>query len=186
MARRRNPKLRHRLTEQAIDYVLEHGIGDLSLRPLAKALKTNARMLVYHFGSREQLMRAILLGLREREDRRIRQWFKTGRVPRTMSQFLRWYWQRASSRQARPAVRLIFELYGLALRHPEQYPGILESPMKYWQGLLDLAGLHESDPAEATLLLAAFRGLLLDICATGETSRVTAAMARLIEAQNRW
>ena len=66
MARPPNPDIRARLRDQAVDFVLSHGLQDLALRPLAKALKTNARMLVYHFGSGEGLMRQLLPGLRER------------------------------------------------------------------------------------------------------------------------
>ena len=57
MARPSNPEIRARLREQAVEYVMSHGAADLTLRPLAKALKTSARMLMYHFGSREGLMR---------------------------------------------------------------------------------------------------------------------------------
>jgi len=46
MARPPNPSIRARLRDQAVDYVLSHGVADLALRPLAKALKTSARMLV--------------------------------------------------------------------------------------------------------------------------------------------
>jgi hypothetical protein len=49
MARASNPGIRARLRDQAVDYVLSHGVGDLTRRPLARVLKTNARMLVYHF-----------------------------------------------------------------------------------------------------------------------------------------
>src|SRR5215467_7570871 len=60
MARPPDASIRTRLREQAADYVLSHGLVDSTLRPLARALKTSARMLVYHFGSREGLMREIL------------------------------------------------------------------------------------------------------------------------------
>jgi AcrR family transcriptional regulator len=76
MAGPSNAAIRARLREQAVDYVLSHGVADLALRPLAKVLKTNARMLIYHFGSREGLMSHILAGLREREDARIQTWFQ--------------------------------------------------------------------------------------------------------------
>lgn len=42
-------------------HVLAHGLGQASLRPLAKAAGTSDRMLLYHFGSKEALM-ADLLG----------------------------------------------------------------------------------------------------------------------------
>jgi len=182
MARPPNPGIRERLRHQAVDYVLSYGVGDLALRPLAKALKTNARMLVYHFGSREGLMREILAGLRERGDAHIQAWFRAGKNPRTLTEFLRWYWQWMSAPRAQPAVRLIFELYALALRNPRDYPGVLEDPLAHWQSLTKKAGLRsKSETAEATLLLAATRGLLLDLCATGDRARVGRAMQMLAQ-----
>ncbi len=187
MARPPDPSIRAQLRDQAVDYVLSHGIRDLSLRPLAQALKTNARMLVYHFGSREGLMREILAGLRERGDARIRAWFEHPEKSRTLPDFLRWYWKQMSAPEVRPAARLIFELYALALRHPKDYPGILEDPLAHWKGLAKKTSRQsKADEAEATLLLAATRGLLLDLCATGDIGRTEKALrllARLIESR---
>ena len=39
-------------------HVLAHGLGGASLRPLAKAAGTSDRMLIYHFGTKEALIRA--------------------------------------------------------------------------------------------------------------------------------
>jgi AcrR family transcriptional regulator len=177
MARPADPAIRIRLREQAVGYVMTHGIGDLALRPLAKALKTNARMLIYHFGSREGLMREILAGLREQEAARVARWMSSARKPRTMPEFLRWYWRRVSAPQARSAIRLVFELYALALRNPRDYPGVLEEPLAFWPKLVRAMGIpSEVDEIEATLLLAALRGLLLDLCATSDRRRTTAGM----------
>jgi AcrR family transcriptional regulator len=182
MARPPDPRIRARLRDQAVDYVLSHGVADLALRPLASALKTNARMLVYHFGSREGLMREILIGIRERGDARIQAWFRSGEKPRELSQFLRWYWKHMKTPQMRPAIRLIFELYALALRNPREYPGVLEDPIAYWHKLTKRAGIaSDADDAEATLLLAATRGLLLDLCATGDRARVGRALETLAQ-----
>ena len=182
MARPPDPGIRARLREQAADYVLLHGLGDLTLRPLARALKTNARMLVYHFGSREGLMREVLTCVREREDARIQAWFQTGKSPRTLPQFLRWFWRRSTVSRRRPAIRLLFELYALALRDPRRYPGVLEDPLSYWQKLTERTGISAKPKAvEATLLLAATRGLLLDFCATGNRSRIERAIEALAE-----
>jgi AcrR family transcriptional regulator len=188
MARPADPGIRARLRDQAVVYVLTHGLGDLALRPLAKALKTNARMLIYHFGSREGLMREILAGLRERESAQVGRWMKSSRKPRTMPEFLRWYWRRISAPQARSAVNLVFELYALALRNPRDYPGVLEEPLAFWPKLVRAMGIQaEVDEVEATLLLAALRGLLLDLCATSDRRRTGAGMdllARLFEGVN--
>ena len=188
MARPVDPGIRTRLRDQAVGYVMAHGLGDLALRPLAKALKTNARMLIYHFGSREGLMREILAGLRERESAQVGRWMKSSRKPRTMPEFLRWYWRRISAPQARSAVNLVFELYALALRNPRDYPGVLEEPLAFWPKLVRAMGIQsEVDEVEATLLLAALRGLLLDLCATSDRRRTGAGMdllARLFEGVN--
>jgi AcrR family transcriptional regulator len=188
MARPADPGIRARLRDQAVGYVLTHGLSDLALRPLAKALKTNARMLIYHFGSREGLMREIMAGLRERESARVGRWMKSSRKPRTMPEFLRWYWRRISAPQARSAVNLVFELYALALRNPRDYPGVLEEPLAFWPKLVRAMGIEsEVDEVESTLLLAALRGLLLDLCATSDRRRTGAGMdllARLFEGVN--
>src|SRR6516225_11945917 len=46
---------RERLLEGAMDYVAQNGLSDVSLRTLARALGTSHRMLIHHFGSKEEL-----------------------------------------------------------------------------------------------------------------------------------
>lgn len=189
MARPSNPEIRAWLREQAVDYVISHGAADLTLRPLAKALKTNARMLMYHFGSREGLMREILAGIRERGDALIQEWFGKAKTPPTLAAFLLAYWQRVSDPRMRAVVRLVFELYALALRDPWSYPGVLTDPVRYWRTLAARTGrAPKTGKAEATLLLAATRGLMLDLCSTGDRRRVTQALnllTRLLESDGK-
>jgi len=42
------------------NYVLENGLNSATLRPLAKAADTSGRMLIYHFGTKEQLIAELL------------------------------------------------------------------------------------------------------------------------------
>src|SRR5258705_10074843 len=67
MARRPDAQKRSVLLEAATDHVLEHGMAGLSLRPLALALGTSPRMLLYHFGSKEQLVTDVLAAARARQ-----------------------------------------------------------------------------------------------------------------------
>ena len=94
-------------------------------------------------------------------------------------------WQRMSDPRMRAVARLVFELYALALRDPRSYPGVLTDPVRYWRTLAARTGrAPKIRKAEATLLLAATRGLLLDLCATGDRKRVTQALhllARFLE-----
>src|SRR6187455_705660 len=63
---------RHVLAEEATDYVLEHGLIDLSLRPLAAALGTSDRMLLYHFRDKLDLVATILRVSNDRSVKGIR------------------------------------------------------------------------------------------------------------------
>jgi AcrR family transcriptional regulator len=56
MGRESDPTIKPALLEQVTNYILQNGLQDLSLRPLAQSLGTSARMLIYHFGSKEQLV----------------------------------------------------------------------------------------------------------------------------------
>jgi AcrR family transcriptional regulator len=51
---------RDALLAACTDHILAEGLIGLSLRPLAKAVGTSDRMLIYHFGSRAGLVTAIV------------------------------------------------------------------------------------------------------------------------------
>jgi AcrR family transcriptional regulator len=51
---------RDELLERVTDHVLAHGLIGLSLRPVAAAVGTSDRMLIYHFGSRDALVSAVV------------------------------------------------------------------------------------------------------------------------------
>lgn len=48
------------------EHVLEQGLNTASLRPMAAAANTSDRMLIYHFGSKDALIEALLEFLAER------------------------------------------------------------------------------------------------------------------------
>ena len=51
---------RDELLDRVTDHVLAEGLIGLSLRPLAAAVGTSDRMLIYHFGSRDALVSAVV------------------------------------------------------------------------------------------------------------------------------
>ncbi len=51
---------RQELLDAATEHVLGHGLIGLTLRPLAAAIGTSDRMLVYHFGTRDALVSEIV------------------------------------------------------------------------------------------------------------------------------
>ena len=66
MGRRRQPQIRERLLDACTDHALEHGLPS-RLGPLAAAAGTSNRMLIYHFGTRDGLLREILGQARRRQ-----------------------------------------------------------------------------------------------------------------------
>jgi AcrR family transcriptional regulator len=66
VGRRPQPDIRERLLDACVDYSLAHGLPD-RLEPLASATSTSARMLIYHFGTRDALLRAVLTSARRRQ-----------------------------------------------------------------------------------------------------------------------
>ena len=51
---------RDELLDQVTDHVLVQGLIGLTLRPVAAAIGTSDRMLIYHFGSRDSLVSAVV------------------------------------------------------------------------------------------------------------------------------
>lgn len=54
------PGPRDALLKKAMGYFATYGVGDTSLRSLAAGIGTSHRMLIYHFGSREGLLAAVV------------------------------------------------------------------------------------------------------------------------------
>ena len=170
MARPVDHARREQLLDAAVDYVVDHGLADLSLRPLAAALHTQAPVLLHHFGSKENLLVQILNAVRDRLRDVARM---TG--PAEGPSGLRAVWSWASDPAHAPLYRLFFEAYALALRDPDLYRGFLDTVVRDWLDALS-PGLGED---VATLLIASMRGLLLDLLTTGDHDRVNTAMNSL-------
>jgi AcrR family transcriptional regulator len=171
MARPPDQKRRQDLLEGAVDYVVAHGISDLSLRPLADALGTQAPVLLHHFGSKEHLVEELLRRIRDR----VRELGRTAEA-QTHRSGLGAVWTWVSDPAQGPLMRLFFETYGLALRQPDRYSDFLEHAVRDW---LD-EPLAAVDEISATLAIATVSGLLLDLLATGDRTRVEAAMQRFV------
>jgi AcrR family transcriptional regulator len=60
------PDRRAELLGEILDHIVEHGVGDLFLRSMADAIRTSHRMLLYYFGSKEELIRQLYGAFRER------------------------------------------------------------------------------------------------------------------------
>lgn len=163
----------------------EHGLGGMSLRRLATRIGTSHRMLLYHFGSKEGLLIAVVQEMETRQRELL------GRLAReehaTPSEVARAYWWQLRDPAQRPYVRLFFELYGQAVQGVPGTTGLLDGLLEPWLETLAEWGHREGFPEEtasslARLGVAVARGLMMDLLATGDLAAVDGAMETYIAA----
>ncbi|MGH3351402.1 MAG: TetR/AcrR family transcriptional regulator [Nocardioides sp.] len=169
------------LLEAAYAYALEHGLADLSLRPVAAAIGSSPRVLMFLFGNKDGLVKALLA--RARVDELVvvdRLGSSVGEV--TLGEAVTRLWAWLAAEEHRPLLRLWAEAYARSLIEPEgAWAGFAESTVNDWLSVL-AACQPESERTTAdglarrTLALATLRGALLDLLATGDLERVTAAV----------
>jgi AcrR family transcriptional regulator len=182
VARPADTERRGRTLAAITDYVLEHGLADLSLRPLAAALGTSTRMLLYDFSSKEDLVMAALAEVRRREAALLAIHLETTKAP--AADLVRTIWDWLASPERAPFLRLFFEVYVQAMNHPDTYTARGREMVSEWLDQFGavLAGPDpgHADPVVATLVIAVLRGLMLDRLATGDDMRTDQALERFI------
>ena len=140
---------------------------------MAAALGVSPTTLVHHFGTREEMLEAILGRLRERIFVATRG--LAGEQPDLATE-ARASWTRAFDPRHAAEFRLFFAVYGRALQAPQQFAAFLDHVVAYWMSALVDAQGPDTDAVTATrtstLVIATIRGLLLDLLATGDRDRV--------------
>jgi len=176
-------KGRDQLLRAAMAYVSANGLTNISLRELAAAIGTSHRMLIYHFGSKEGLLVAIVQAVEEAT----RGLFAEFAADPEMSPIdaARAFWQRLADPALWPNERLFFELYGQALQGRPGTEAFLDGIVDSWVEPMTAyqvrQGVSEAEArADARLGVAVTRGLLLDLLATGNRTAVDAAFERYL------
>lgn len=160
---------REQLAEAICDWMLEHGVASLSLRPLARALGTSTYTLVYWFGSRDAVVAAGLDSSERRQRRMVEAWANE----ETIGGVFRRYWAWCISDAGRPYVRMFVELAGLSQRSEELRNRVAHA-ITPWREMLEAAGAE--DP---TFTLATIAGLQLDLVLGGDVPRTSRAAQRV-------
>jgi AcrR family transcriptional regulator len=171
MGRKPDPRIKAQLLEKIASHILQFGLQDLSLRSLADALGTTARMLIYYFGSKENLIVEVLLYGQQQQQAVFTNLLSTESTP---IEALRALWQHFISKEMAPLIRLTFELEVLSMQGKTEYQQFARDTLRGWISLVSLQ-MAGSSAATATLVVGVFSGLLLDFMVTEERSRVEAA-----------
>jgi AcrR family transcriptional regulator len=176
------------LLDAIVDHLTSNGVADLSLRPLAKAVGSSPRGLLYYFGSKENLIVQSLARLRERQ----RDTYADMRTVKFQSPAAacRAIWRHMSAPNSEPLFRLFFDAYALALRRPQRFKEFLHSAVEEWLAFLSAPLSAKGCPpsearAFATVVLAGFRGFMLDYCASRDRRRIDRAVDLWLQALDR-
>jgi AcrR family transcriptional regulator len=175
---------RQRLLDDAIEYVGQNGLSDVSLRTLAAALGTSHRMLIHHFGSKEALWVEIVRTVEARQRDLLADILPDPEAP--LAEAMRAWWKHISDPALWPNERLFFEIYGQALQGRAHTTELLEGIVEDWlepatQINISLGIPPDLARAHARLGVAVTRGLLLDLLATRDVAGVDAAMEAFID-----
>lgn len=171
MGRHKQPEIRDRILDACVDHALAHGLPD-RLEPLAAASGTSTRMLIYHFGTRDALLRETL----GRARRRQRDFFGELVSPRPDEPYLSTL-RRAWRVMTGPAGRPYLTMFGRLREDAEQqlWPGFRREATTDWLRPLEDGMRSIGRPELGTLVLAVVRGLIMDLEATGDASRADQA-----------
>ena len=167
------------LLETAYRYVCEHGLGDMSLRPLAAAIGSSPRVLLYLFDSKDGLVAALLARARRDELAMLE---TLASAPRDLVRTAQVVWEWLSVVEHRGLLTLWTESYARSLTDPDgPWADFASRTVRDWLGVFAAAqpaALRRTarGAAQRTLLLAVLRGAMLDLLATGDTKRTTDAV----------
>ena len=167
-------------------------MSDLSLRPLAAAIGSSPRVLLFLFGSKAELVQALLARAREDELELLsRARATSGAEGGDLLAVAADLWSWLSAEERRGLLTLWVEGYARSLIDPDgPWGGFAAATVADWLEVLTAAaeapgagadagaGGRAAGEVEPTLVLAVLRGALLDLLATGEVERTTGAVNR--------
>jgi AcrR family transcriptional regulator len=171
MGRRPQPQIKDTLLDACVDHALAHGLPD-RLEPYVRATGTSARMLLYHFGTRDALTVAVLRRARERQ---LDSWgaLLQRRPGESYTVTLERAWMSMAGGDGGPYRRMFGQWRDNAAR--EYLPELARTTTTDWLAPLQEGLSSIGRPDLATLTLAVMRGLLMDLDATGDTERTRGA-----------
>ena len=156
-----------RLLDAAVGVILERGVVALSLSQLAKAVGSNNRMLLYYFGSKDELFTRASLAAYERFPG-LADLIPSLSRPAPMPEVLAAAWRMLRDDAHRDYLKLFFDLVTTSIRAPEEHVAQLGVLSTHWpdgiRGAFVAHGWSPGGAERATLqLLALWRGLQIEL-----------------------
>jgi AcrR family transcriptional regulator len=177
---------RGELIEAVGEYVLENGVASLSLRRVAEAVGISHVTLQHHFGSKEDLIGEVIEHLLERTF--TPQDVYTNGSPAEGTDLptrLRALWALVTSPAGQRDIRLFVEILAQDALDRTEPSAAVERSITHRLDMITInlvsLGCPEAEARPyATLTLSTFRGMVLDLLATGERERLDEAFEMML------
>lgn len=168
------------LLGELTDYLVSHGVADLSLRPMAAAVGTSARLLIFHFGSKDRLLTEVLESMQESLQHSFAELLRMEYVADGPAP-LRLFWDWALKDGNFAQLRVLHQLHVLAAQDQKHYGRYLKKNSSSWiETVQSVLEPSQRSPLLATLIVAVFDGLFMEVMSTGDRRRATVAIDEFI------
>ncbi|QUS62515.1 TetR/AcrR family transcriptional regulator [Synechocystis sp. PCC 7338] len=169
MSRPTEPQKKAELIEKCLEVAIEAGALDASINAIAKRIGTSGRMLIYHFGSKQELERQVIARLELRLREQLQSLQNTAVADaNTIAESLPAMWRQFTTPEMQGWLKLTMDLNLRAMQGDTETQQFLERENQQWiESLTTLTG----DEAVARSLFHLFQGATLDFLTTGNAER---------------
>jgi AcrR family transcriptional regulator len=185
VARKANPNRRIVLLDGITEALYTRPIGEISFRTLAESLGVSTYTLVYHFGTREELLQAILQSITDQQNAALNLVDADLRTIDDLTAHLEHAFEVMANPDNRQLQRIEIEAAMLGVMSPDLLPdarGTFDSWLQVLRSGLSAIGLDE-DMAErgARTLIDGMYGIKYDLVLTADVDRATAAFRTIVD-----
>jgi AcrR family transcriptional regulator len=179
MPRQPDPSRKPQLLGEILEYLLDKSLASVSFRTIAHALGCSTYTLVYHFGSREQLLSEIVAAVSTRATAIEQQMQTTSETLATYFEGLDASWEWTLKPRNRQLQRLEFEAALIEALEPKTH-SLSRSLFSTWQrigqdALIRLGLAPAIAELEIRLLIDSFYGIQYDFVLNNEAEPATRA-----------
>ena len=185
MARTPDLERRQELLDRIVLYLADHGLAQVTLRPMAAALDVSINRLVHHFGSKEELVSTALQRAIDMQIEVQNSWFARNPNLSLVDLYRRWWRWINESEQNLALVRLNYEAAALDTKITGLAGSVRADQIGVWRhdaegNLGRVVSSPQRAALEASLAKATFTGLVMDLLATGDRRRLNGVFAEFL------
>ncbi|MEM7031744.1 MAG: TetR/AcrR family transcriptional regulator [Chloroflexota bacterium] len=149
---------KQQVIQQVTQYLIENGLSDMGLRKLAAVADTSDRMLIYYFGTKDELMEQVLHSIASGFTAQLDAIL--GQHQRQADTLIGELLILSDSREFSPFIRLWFEVVGFAARGRSPYAKNATAIATNWLAWIE-SRLENPRPNQAIAVLAEVEGKLM-------------------------